>query len=163
MSQECKWNIWSRFLSLTLNKLLMKPVWVTKSLFYLFWHWFITLSYKLQELTSWESRHSSMLFQSCRWKWKGTSTRDFFKLSKKNLPHGCFHNLATFCKWFSGKNKGKKQQHYKKFKQIWYFNVINIAECWCEIDCTSEGSVINQSSSMQLPVATFFQMALFGS
>ena len=80
-----------------------------------------------------------MLLQGCRWKWRGTSSRDFFKLSKKNLLHGCFHNLATFCKWFSGKNKGEKQQHYKKLKQISYFNFINIAECWCEIGCTSEG------------------------
>ena len=39
---------------------------------------------------------------------KKTSTRDFFKLSKKNLSHGCFHNLATFCKWFSGESKGMK-------------------------------------------------------
>ena len=126
-----------------------------KSLFYLYWHYFITLSYKLQLVTSQESSHSSMLSQSCRWKWKGTSTRDFSKLSKKDLPHGCFHNLVTFCKWLSGKNKGKKQQRYKKLKQIWYFNVINIAECWYKIGCTSKGSVINQSSSTQLPVTTF--------
>ena len=58
MWQECKWNIcwtltsveiiWSSFLFLTLNKLLRKPVLVIKSLYYLFWHWFITLSCKLQ-------------------------------------------------------------------------------------------------------------------
>ena len=95
------------------------------------------------------------------WKWKGTSPREFFKLSKKSLPHGCFHNLATFCKWFSGKNKGKKQQNYKKLKKIWYFNVINIAECWCEVGSTSEVSVINESSSMQLLVALFFQMVVW--
>ena len=34
MCQECKWNIWSSFLFLTLSKLLMKLVWVIKSLFY---------------------------------------------------------------------------------------------------------------------------------
>ena len=28
-----------------------KPVLVTKSLFYLFWHWFITLAHKLKEAT----------------------------------------------------------------------------------------------------------------
>ena len=104
-----------------------------------------------------------MFFQSCRWQWKGTSTRDFFKLSKKSLPHGCLHSLATFCKLFAAKNKGKKQQHYKKLKQIWHFNVIIIAECSCKISCTFEGSVINQSSSTQPPVATFSLMALFGS
>ena len=32
----------------------------------------------------------------------------FFTLSKKNLPHGCFHNHATFCKWLSGKKDGTK-------------------------------------------------------
>ena len=44
--------IWSSFLFLTVNKFLRKPVLVIKYLFYLFWYWFITLSYMLQELTS---------------------------------------------------------------------------------------------------------------
>ena len=43
--------IWSS-LFLNVNKLLRKPVLVVKSLFYLFWQWFITLSYKLLEVTS---------------------------------------------------------------------------------------------------------------
>ena len=30
---------------------------------------------------------------------------------------------------FRVRTKGKKQQHYKKLKQISYFNFINIAEC----------------------------------
>ena len=94
-------------------------------------------------------------------KMKRNFTQRFFKLSKKNLLHGCFHNLATFCKWFSDKNKGKKQQNYKKLKKIWYFNIINIAECRCEVGSTSEVSVINQSSSTQLLVAIFFQMAVW--
>ena len=46
---------------------------------------------------------------------------------------------------FHAKIKGEKQQHYNKFKQIRYFNIINIAECLCEIGCTSDGSAINQS------------------
>ena len=41
--------------------------------------------------------------------------------------------------------KAGEPEHYKKLKQIRYFNIINIAECWCEISCTSEGSVMNQS------------------
>ena len=49
-----------------------------------------------------------MFLQSCWRKWKKTSTRDFFKLSKNNLPHGCFHSLATFCRSFSGENNGRK-------------------------------------------------------
>ena len=37
-----------------------------------------------------------MFLQICWWKWTETSTRYFFfKLSKKNLPHGCVHNLTT--------------------------------------------------------------------
>ena len=35
-------------IQLLIDKLLTKPGWVIKSLFYLFWHWFLTLSYKLQ-------------------------------------------------------------------------------------------------------------------
>ena len=107
MWQECKLHTWSSYLFLTLNKLFTKPVWAIKSLCYLFWHWFVTLSSKLLEVLEVESSHSSMLLQSSRWKWKGTSTRYFFKLSKKNLPHACFHNISTFCKWIFGKNKWK--------------------------------------------------------
>ena len=92
--QEFKWNIWSSFLFLTLSKLLTKPVWN------LFWHLFITLSYKLLEVTSKENSHSSMLLQSCRWKWKGTSTRDFLKLSKKNLLMDVFIILQLFANDF---------------------------------------------------------------
>ena len=47
----------------------------------------------LQELTSWESSHSSIFLQV---KMERNFCHIFFKLSKKNLPHGCFHNLATF-------------------------------------------------------------------
>ena len=31
---------------------------------------------------------------------------------------------------FRVKTKGGKQQHYKKLKQIRYFNIINTAEFW---------------------------------
>ena len=40
----------------------MKPVLVITALFYLFWHWFIPLSYKLQEVTSQESSHLPEIF-----------------------------------------------------------------------------------------------------
>ena len=96
-----------------------------------------------------------MFLQSCRWKWKDTTPRYFFKLSKKIYP---IHNLATFCKLFLGENKGPKQQHYKKLKQLRYFNIINIAECWRKIGCFSNVLVINQSWITQYPVATFSQM-----
>ena len=41
-----------------------------------------------------------MLLQSCRWKWKGTSTRDFLKLSKKNLLMDVFIILQLFANDF---------------------------------------------------------------
>ena len=44
--------IWSSLLFLTWNKFLRKPVLVIIYLFYLFWYKSITLSYKLQEVTS---------------------------------------------------------------------------------------------------------------
>ena len=39
--------IWSSSIFLTLNILLRTPALVIESLFYFFWHWFITISYKL--------------------------------------------------------------------------------------------------------------------
>ena len=60
-----------------------------------------------------------------------------------NIPHRCFYIILQLsANDFRVTTKGKKQLHYKKLKQIWYFNVINIAECRCVIGCTSEGSVI---------------------
>ena len=153
--------IWSSFSFLNFSKLLIKPIYVIKSLFYLFLYWFITLSYKLQEGTSWESRHSSMFFQSCRWRWNETSTRDFFKLSKKISTVDVFIILQLSTNDFRVTIKGGRQQYYKKLKQIRYFNVNNIAECWWEIFCTSKESIVNQSCSTQFPVGTFSQMALF--
>ena len=153
--------IWSSFPFLNFSKLLIKPIYVIKSLFYLFLYWFITLSYKLQEGTSWESRHSSMFFQSCRWRWNETSTRDFFKLSKKISTVDVFIILQLSTNDFRVTIKGGRQQYYKKLKQIRYFNVNNIAECWWEIFCTSKESIVNQSCSTQFPVGTFSQMALF--
>ena len=45
------------------------------------------------------------------------------------------------------RTEGGKQHLYKKLKikiKIRYFNIVNIAECWCEIAYTFEGSAINQ-------------------
>ena len=64
---------------------------------------------------------------------------------------------------FQSRTNKEKQQHYNNRKQIRYFNIINISECWCEIVCIFEDSVINQSSSTQFLVATFSQMVLFDS
>ena len=103
---------------------------IVKSLCYLFWHWFIPLSYKLQEVTSWEGSHSSSFLQSCRWKYKETSPMDVFKIWQLSAND------------FQVKTKGGKYKklYYKKINQIRFFNIINIAECWCKIGCTSEAS-----------------------
>ena len=66
-----------------------------------------------------------------------TSTRDFCKLSKTNLPLGCFIVLQLPADDVRVRKMGGKQQHYKRLKQIRYFNIIDIAECLCEIGCTS--------------------------
>ena len=87
----------------------------------------------------------------------------FFNYQKRISSMDVFINLQLSANDFRVRAKGGKQQLYKKLKQIRYFNFINIAECWWKIDCTSEGSVINQSWSTQFPVATFCQMALLGS
>ena len=59
-----------------------------------------------------------------------------------------------------GRKQGQENKHYNKRKQIRYFNIINIAERWCEIGCTSKTSIINQSWSMQFRLAIFFWMTL---
>ena len=40
-----------------------------------------------------------------------------------------FKILKLSANGFWVKTKGGKQQHYKKLKQIRYFNIINIAKC----------------------------------
>ena len=47
-----------------------------------------------------------------------------------------FMVLQLFSDDFRVKTMGGKQQRNKKLTQIRYFNIINIAECWCEIGCT---------------------------
>ena len=100
----------------------------------MFWHYFVTLSYKLQEVPSWESCHSSMFLQNSVQNGKKPE-----KLSKKNLRQGSFHSLATFYRWFLGENNGRKTTTLQpQAEQM--FNIIG---------CTSEDSVINQSWSTQ--------------
>ena len=75
-------------------------------------------------------------------KWEQTS-RDFFKLLKKNIPHGCFQNPATFCKWFSGETKERLTATFQNLKEIRYFNIINIAGCWWGFQSTTKVQVHN--------------------
>ena len=104
-----------------------------------------------------------MFLQSCRWKWKETFTSDFLSYQRIISPMDVFIILQLSVNDFRVRTKGRKQQNYKKLKQTRYFNNIYIAECWCEIGCTSEGSAMGQSWRTQFPVAAFSQMALFGS
>ena len=76
-----------------------------------------------------------------------------------NNPPWMFSKSCNFLQMIFGWEQSEEQQHYKNLKQIRYFTILNIAECWC----TSEDSVIIQSWSTQFPVATFSQRALFGS
>ena len=112
MWQKCKWNIWSSFLFLTLNKLLTKPVWVIKSLFYLFWHWFITLSYKLQKAFKY-------VFAKLHVKMERKFYQRFLpKVIKKESPPWMFSKSRNFLQMVFGWQQREKQQHYKKLKQI---------------------------------------------
>ena len=100
--------IWSSFLFLTLNKLLGKHVLVRDSLFHFFWHSFITISKDKLQVTSEEGSHSSKFLQSYRWKWKETSTREFFNLSKRLSPMDVFIILPLSANDFCVKKKGRK-------------------------------------------------------
>ena len=46
---------------------------------------------------------------------------------------------------FRVRTKGRNKTTLQETLSVRYFNIINIAQRWCEISCTSEGSVINQS------------------
>ena len=63
------------------------------------------------------------------------------------------------CKLFLGENKGKKTRTLQETQADQIFHIINIGN----FRCTSEGFLINQSWSMQFPVATFSKLAVFGS
>ena len=60
MSRVKKQLSWKRSIT---NKLLRKSVLVRKSLFHLFLHWFLTLSFFL----TYETSHSNMSLQSSKW------------------------------------------------------------------------------------------------
>ena len=99
-----------------------------------------------------------MFLKSCRWKWKETPTRDFLSYQKRISPTYLFIVLQLSAKDFRVRAKGRAQQHYKKLKQIRYFKIINISECWCEIGYTSEGSIINQSWITNFPLLHFSKL-----
>ena len=61
----------------------------------------------------------------------------------KSLPLGCSHNLQLsrserlHHKRFQLRTNRGKEHHFNKLKPIKYFDIINIAKCWCEIGCIS--------------------------
>ena len=61
---------------------------------------------------------------------------------------------------FLVRKKIGKQQHYKKRKQIRYFNTVNIAEWWCESAVVLKVPSLVDMRSTQFLVATFLQLAL---
>ena len=89
----------------------------------------------------------------------------FLSYQKSISPHRYFHNISTFCKWFSGDKKMEENNNI-----TWNSSRSNIltllkllsADAKSAVLLT-EGSVINQNWSTQFPGVTFPQMALFGS
>ena len=81
-------------------------------------------------------------------------TEIFLSYQKRISSMDILKIFQLFANYFRVRAKVENEQHYKKLKQIRYFNIINIAE----YRCTSEGSVINQSWSTQFRIATFSQM-----
>ena len=107
MWQECKWNIWSSSLFLTLNKVLTKPAWITKSWFYFLSHWFFIFSYKLQELL-----HKKVATQVCFCEVAGENRKELLPeilliLSKKISLTDVFIILQLSANDFRVRTKGK--------------------------------------------------------
>ena len=89
--------IWSSFSLIIVSQLLRKHVLVRKSLFHLFWNWFLTLSFL----------HTKLPIQICFCKVVGEN-------GKKSFPMDVFiifqisRSVHVHRKWFSGENKEKK-------------------------------------------------------
>ena len=94
--------IWSSFLLIIINKLLRK------SLFHLFWHWFLTLSFL----------HRKLAIQVCFCKVAGENGQKllpetFLSCQKGISPMDAFiilqlSRIRLRRKWFSGENKERK-------------------------------------------------------
>ena len=101
--------IWSSFSLIIMNELLRKPVLVRKSLFHLFWHWFLTLSFLHRKLT----------IQICFCKVAGENGKKllpetFLSYQKRIFPMDLFiilqlsRSVRLRRKWFSGVSKERK-------------------------------------------------------
>ena len=101
--------IWSSFSLIIMNELLRKPVLVRKSLFHLFWHWFLTLSFLQRKLT----------IQICFCKVAGENGKKllpetFLSYQKRIFPMDLFiilqlsRSVRLRRKWFSGDSEERK-------------------------------------------------------
>ena len=101
--------IWSSFSLIIMNELLRKPVLVRKSLFHLFWHWFLTLSFLHRKLT----------IQICFCKVAGENGKKllpetFLSYQKRIFPMDIFiilqlsRSVRLRRKWFSGDSEERK-------------------------------------------------------
>ena len=71
-------------------------------------------------------------------------TEILFGCRKRILPMDVYIASQLSAENVRVRTIGGKQQHCKKRKEIRYFSINNIAECWCEISCTYESySLIN--------------------
>ena len=90
--------IWSIFLLLTLSKLLRKSVLLRKSLFHMFWHWFVTLSYKRYGGSHF--LHTEVAIQICFYKIAGKNRKkllpELFSSYLKRIYPMNNHNFAKF-------------------------------------------------------------------
>ena len=101
--------IWSSFLLIIKNKVFRKPVLIRKSLFHLFWHWFLTLSFLQRKLT----------IQICFCKVAGENGKKllpetFLSYQKRIFPMDLFiilqlsRSVRLRRKWFSGDSEERK-------------------------------------------------------
>ena len=114
--------IWASFLSIIINKLLRKPALVRKSLFHLFWHWFLTLSFLHRTLAIERyfckvtgGNGKKLLAENFLIYQKGISPMDVFiilKLSK---------SVRFPCNWFSSENKERENCTKLKYTIFRYY------------------------------------------
>ena len=96
--------IWSSFLLIIMNKLLRKPALARKSLFHLFWYWFLTLSFAIQIFFCKVAGENG----------KKLLPETFLSYQKGISPMGVFIFLLVSSsarlrrKWFLGENKERK-------------------------------------------------------
>ena len=80
--------------------------------------------------------------------------RWFFSVTKKEYPPRIFSKSCNFLQMIFGWEQREANNIIARNSSA--SDILTyIADCWCKISCTNEGSVINQSCSTQFPVATF--------